>query len=45
MQAFCSVANFGSQAATVLLELFLNDESVDLVELTIDAGEGERVAF
>ncbi len=39
MQAFTSVANYGPQSATVRLELFVNDTSVDLVELTIGGGE------
>ncbi len=39
MQAFSSVANFGSEPVTVLLELFIDDVSVDLVEQTIDAGQ------
>lgn len=39
MQAFCSVANYGSQTETVLLELLINDDSVDLVELTVEAGK------
>lgn len=38
MQAFCRVANFADEAADVLLELFLDDVSVDIVELSIDAG-------
>ncbi len=39
LQAFSSVANFGSEPVTVLLELFVDDVSVDLVEQTIGTGE------
>lgn len=36
MQAFCSIANYGLEKVTVLIELFIQDESVDLVELTVE---------
>jgi hypothetical protein len=39
MQAFANVANFGAQDATVTLELFLDDQSLDLVELPVAAGK------
>jgi hypothetical protein len=39
MQAFANVANFGEQDATAILELFLNDQSLDLVELQVAAGK------
>ncbi len=39
MQAFVSVANFGREPATVVLELLLDDQSLDMVELTIHAGD------
>ncbi|MHB9078237.1 MAG: VWA domain-containing protein [Pirellulaceae bacterium] len=39
MQAFVSVANFSDESATVVLELFLDDQSLDLVELTVSARE------
>jgi hypothetical protein len=37
-QAFCRLFNSGSRDATVRLELFLNDVSVDVIELTVPAG-------
>ena len=39
MQAFANVANFGAQDAPVTLELFLDDQSLDLVELPVAAGK------
>jgi hypothetical protein len=39
LQAFVSVANFGQESATAIVELLLNDESLDLVELTVAAGD------
>jgi hypothetical protein len=39
MQAFANVANFGAQDATVTLELFLDEQSLDLVELPVAAGK------
>ncbi len=45
MQAFSSVANFDDESVTVLLELFVNDVSVDVVEQTIKAGEEEGWTF
>lgn len=39
MQAFANVANFGAQDATAVLELFLDDQSLDLVELPVAAGK------
>ncbi len=39
MQAFANVANFGAQDATVTLELFLDDQSLDLVEVPVAAGK------
>jgi hypothetical protein len=40
LQAFVSAANLGDEPATVVLELFLDDQSLDLVELTV-AGRDE----
>ncbi len=45
MQAFCSVINCGSEETTVLLELFIDDTSVDLAELTIGAGKEKGWQF
>jgi hypothetical protein len=39
LQAFASVANFGGAPASVILELMLGDQSLDMVELKIAAGE------
>ncbi|MHB0957330.1 MAG: VWA domain-containing protein [Pirellulaceae bacterium] len=38
MQAFVRVANFGETPETVDVELFLDDQSLDLVELSVAAG-------
>lgn len=38
LQAFASVANFGSESAMVTLELLLDDASLDVVELTVKPG-------
>lgn len=38
LQAFVSVANFGSEPATVIVELRLDGQSLDLVELSVAAG-------
>jgi hypothetical protein len=45
MQAFCSVANCGSEPATVLLELFISEVSVDLVELSVEPGKEQGWHF
>jgi hypothetical protein len=45
LQAFVSVANFGPRPATVQVELFFNQQSLDLVELAVAPGEESSWQF
>jgi hypothetical protein len=45
LQAFARLVNYGTEAVSAYVELYIDDDPPDVTEVTIPAGESERVVF